>query len=131
MSRATGGKPARHWSTYLRGQRKERGQMNKTEAAYARQLELLRAAGEVLWWAYEAVTLRLTDTTAEGRPGIRYTPDFAVLPARDQVLEFHEVKGHEGAEGLLRLKMAADQFPARFFLVKRAKRGTTFTSEEV
>ena len=61
------------------------GQMNKSEAAYATALEAARIAQEIVWYAFEGVTLKLAD-------GCRYTPDFAVLRA-DGVMEMHEVKG--------------------------------------
>lgn len=34
------------------------GTMNKTETAYGAHLALLMAAGEVLWWKFEALKLR-------------------------------------------------------------------------
>src|SRR4029077_19801939 len=60
--------------------------MNRTERRYSQHLEILRAAGEVRWWAFEAIKLRLARRTW-------YTPDFLVeLP--DGELTVHEVKGH-------------------------------------
>ena len=47
------------------------GAMNKTEAAYARTLELRKAADEVAWYKFEGLKFRLADNTF-------YTPDFAV-----------------------------------------------------
>lgn len=61
------------------------GQMNKTEAAYAAELEQRKYAGEILWYAFEPWKFRLADKTF-------YTPDFGVLRADHQV-ECHEVKG--------------------------------------
>ena len=52
------------------------GQMNKTEAAYAQELEARKNAQELLWYAFEGVTLKLAD-------GCRYTPDFSVLRAME------------------------------------------------
>lgn len=103
-------KRAAHWTTYLRG-RKRRGRMNKTEAEYASLLELRRRAGEVVWYAYEAITLRLAD-------GARYTPDFAVMLADGQ-MELHEVKGHWAEAALVRIKVAAELFPFRFLAVEK------------
>src|SRR5689334_9481004 len=60
--------------------------MNGTERRYADEfLETRRAAGEVLWWAFQAVKLRLADDTW-------FCPDFVVVLA-DGTLEFHEIKG--------------------------------------
>lgn len=90
--------------------------MNKTEAEYAQMLEARRVSGEILWWAYEAMTLKLADNT-------RYTPDFLVMLA-DGALEVHETKGGFIREdGWLKLKVAAGMFPFRFFLCqKQAKK---------
>ena len=62
------------------------GAMNKTEAAYERELFTAQIMGDVLWYRFEGVKLRLADNTF-------YTPDFAVMVATGQ-LEMHEVKGH-------------------------------------
>ncbi len=90
--------------------------MNKTEAEYAQMLEARRVSGEIQWWAYEAMTLKLADNT-------RYTPDFLVTLA-DGALEVHETKGGFIREdGWLKLKVAAGMFPFRFFLCqKQAKK---------
>jgi len=91
------------------------GQMNKTEAAYAQHLEIRRAAGEILWYRFEGVKLRLADNTF-------YSPDFSVLLA-DGTLECHEVKGFWQDDARVKIKVAADQYPMRFIAVKvRAKK---------
>lgn len=90
--------------------------MNKTEAEYADALEARKARGEVVWWRYEAITLKLADNT-------RYTPDFLVMRP-DGELQVHETKGGFIREdGWQKLKIAAGLFPFRFFLCqKRAKK---------
>lgn len=85
------------------------GQMNKTEAAYAQELETRKNAQELLWYAFEGVTLKLAD-------GCRYTPDFAVLRA-DGVMEMHEVKGYWQEDARAKIKVAADKFPFKFIAV--------------
>lgn len=91
------------------------GVMNKTEAAYSQYLDALRAAGEVLWFRFEGIKLRLADNTF-------YSPDFAVMRADGQ-LEAHEVKGHWQDDARVKIKVAADQYPFRFVAVKaRAKK---------
>lgn len=91
------------------------GQMNKTEAAYAQHLEARKAAGEILWYRFEGVKLRLADNTF-------YSPDFSVLLA-DGTLECHEVKGFWQDDARVKIKVAADQYPMRFIAVKvRAKK---------
>ncbi|KAF1698343.1 DUF1064 domain-containing protein [Pseudoxanthomonas jiangsuensis] len=86
--------------------RMKAGVMNKTEADYDAHLELLRAAGEVQWYRFEGVKLRLADNTF-------YTPDFAVMAA-DGVMEMHEVKGFWTDDARVKIKVAADQYPFRF-----------------
>ena len=86
------------------------GAMNKTEAAYANHLEALRRDGDVRWWKFEGVKLRLADNTF-------YTPDFAVMAA-DGVLEMHETKGFWRDDARVKIKVAAAQFPFRFFALK-------------
>ncbi|MGD0968655.1 MAG: hypothetical protein ABR949_10240 [Candidatus Aquilonibacter sp.] len=55
-------------------------------------------------------------------PDTRYTPDFAVMLA-DGSLEMHETKGFMREDALVKIKLAAELFPFRFFLVKRDRDG--------
>jgi hypothetical protein len=91
------------------------GEMNKSEAKYAAELELRRAAGTVAWWKFEGVKLRLADATF-------YTPDFAVMLA-DGVMEMHEVKGFWEDDARVKIKVAAAMYPFRFIAIQH-KRGT-------
>lgn len=102
-----------------------RGEMNGAEKAYAAQLEERRVSGEIEWWAYEPFNLRLAKRTY-------YKPDFGVMLA-DGELQVHEVKGHFEHDAKVRVKVAAETFPFRFFLVrKRSKRdGGGFEVSEV
>lgn len=86
------------------------GQMNKTEDAWAAHLEERRRAGEIVWFKFEGVKLRLADNTF-------YSPDFAVMCA-DGVLEMHEIKGFMTDDAAVKLKVAADMYPFRFLLVR-------------
>lgn len=86
------------------------GSMNKTEAAYDITLREKALAGEVLWWRFEGLKLRLADNTF-------YTPDFAVM-AGDGVMECHEVKGFWTDDARVKIKVAASQYPFRFRAVK-------------
>lgn len=86
------------------------GQMNKTEAAYAALLEQLKVAGQLQWYRFEGLKLRLADNTF-------YTPDFAVM-RDDGVIECHEVKGFWQDDAKVKIKVAADAYPFRFFAVK-------------
>ncbi len=90
------------------------GAMNKTEAEYAQMLELRKRAGEVLWWAFEPFKIRLADRTF-------YDVDFGVMLA-DGRLEVHEVKGgFITDDGRVKLKIAAEHFPAQFFLCQKTR----------
>ncbi len=86
------------------------GQMNKSEERYAAHLEQLRMAGEILWYRFEGIKLRLADNTF-------YTCDFAVM-AKDGVIEMHEVKGFWQDDARAKIKIAADQYPFRFVAMK-------------
>jgi len=86
------------------------GAMNKTEARYAVMLEGMKAAGTIKWYKFEALKLRLADSTF-------YTPDFAVM-RDDDVMECHEVKGFWQDDARVKIKVAADMYPFRFFAVK-------------
>lgn len=96
------------------------GEMNKTEAAYAAYLEILKRTGEIADYRFEAVKLRLADKTF-------YTPDFVVL-APDGVLEMHEVKGFWEEDARVKIKVAAAQFPFRFVAITRDKGNWSFES---
>jgi hypothetical protein len=100
------------------------GAMNKTEAGYGQQLELLKRAGEVLWYRFEGIKLRLADNTF-------YTPDFAVMLTNGQ-MELHEVKGYWEDDARVKIKVAADLYPFRFvgIKVKTKKDGGGYAVEE-
>lgn len=85
--------------------------MNRTEAAYSRRLDRMRAAGEILAWRYEALTFRLGHRC-------NYTPDFLVVCAGE--VQIHEVKGGFIREdGLIKWKLAAERHPEfRFYLCR-------------
>lgn len=92
---------------YGKGVRKA-GEMNKTEQRYAALLDERKACGEVVWWGYERINLRILRDAW-------YRPDFLVQLA-DNTLEVHEVKGARAvfeAASKLRVKAAADGFPFR------------------
>jgi hypothetical protein len=95
------------------------GEMNKTEAAYAARLELLKRAGEVIWYRFEGIKLRLAGNTF-------YSPDFAVM-AKDGIVEMHEVKGFWQDDARVKIKVAADQYPFRFLAVQ--KKGSDWKTE--
>lgn len=102
--------------------------MNKIECQYAEQLKLRQHAGDVEWYAYEAVKLRLANNTF-------YTPDFLVMLANGD-LEVHEVKGRKGdgyyaqEDAKIKIKVAAAMYPFLFRIVWPMK-GNGWDSEDI
>lgn len=103
-------------------QRRPAGDMNKTEGRYAQQLDARKAAGEVVWWGFEQVKLRLARNT-------HLTIDFVVVLASGAI-EAIDVKGRKGdrywaeEDAKVKLKVAAPMFPwMRFAVVWPAKGG--------
>lgn len=93
--------------------RLKQGQMNKTEAAYARHLEVLKQVGKVQWYAFEPMNLRLADKCF-------FKIDFLVMLDTGQ-LECHEVKGFWTDDALVKIKTAAEKFPFKFIAVRLVK----------
>lgn len=85
--------------------------MNKWEALYAEKLGAYQNTGIILWWKFEGMRFRLAD-------GAYYKPDFVAL-AHTGELMVYEVKGHWREAARLRIKVAADQHPFRFMVVRR------------
>jgi hypothetical protein len=90
--------------------------LNKTESAYAGYLDARKIDGDILWWRFEPMKLRLAD-------GAYYRPDFGVL-THERLFEFREVKGFWREAARVRIKVAAEIFPFfKFIAIKRAKTG--------
>jgi hypothetical protein len=86
------------------------GTMNRTEAAYASLLEQRRMVGEVAWWKFEGIKLRLADSCF-------LTVDFAVM-RDDGLLMMVDVKGSHGVftdDSKVKLKVASATYPFVFF----------------
>lgn len=90
-----------------------RGVMNKTEAAYELELRARKMAGEVRWYGFECVKLRLAD-------GAWYCPDFLVELA-DGSIEAHETKGHMREAAAVRLKVARELHPWLTVVIVKAQ----------
>lgn len=89
--------------------RLKKGEMNKTEARFARLLDVQKLAGEVLWWKFEGIKLMLAKNTS-------ITIDFAVLFA-DGVLTMIDVKGAKAIftdDARAKMKVAAAEYPFVF-----------------
>jgi hypothetical protein len=92
------------------------GQMNGLESAWAVQLDILKAAGEVVWWGFETVKLRLAKNT-------HITIDFMVMLA-DGTIEFQDTKGFWRDDARAKTKVAAELFPMfRFVAMTKDKAG--------
>jgi len=102
-----------------RGEIRQPKGMNKTEAQYGAILEARKAAGEIVWYRFEGVTLKLADDT-------RYTPDF-ILMRSDGFLECHEVKGFWRDDAKVKIKVAASLYPFRFLAARKIKGGWDIT----
>ncbi len=103
----------------------KRTRMNKTEAEWAAILEARKRAGEIIWYQFEGLRLRLAN-------GAYFTPDFPVLTKEGQ-LEFQEVKGFWREAAKLRIRVAASLYPFwKFYAIrkKRKKDGGEWDIEE-
>lgn len=96
--------------------------MNKTEAAYEEMLKQRMSAGEILWYKFEGIKLRLADNTF-------YTADFFVMAADGQ-LEAHEVKGFWTDDARVKTKVAAAMYPFKFIGAQKGKGGHAWQIEE-
>lgn len=93
--------------------------MNQTETRYAARLTALYKAGEIAWFAFAPMNLRLGDKCF-------YSVDFMVM-LNDGKLEAHEVKGYWTDDALVKIKVAAEKFPFQFVAVKWIKGQWEFT----
>lgn len=89
------------------------GEMNKTEAAYNRLLETRLGVGEIRWFKFEPINIRLGAKCF-------YSVDFMVMLA-DGTIEAHEVKGHWTDDALVKFKVAAASLPFKFRAVRMVK----------
>lgn len=94
------------------GPKPKRG-MNEWEAKFAQTLEARKKAGELVWWAYEPIRIRLAD-------GTFYRPDFVTVDQHGRT-EIYEVKGFMREASRVRLRVATEKLPYQFYLVRRYK----------
>ncbi len=109
--------PRPHWSTFGKGKPRRTDEMNKTEAAYAETLEARKLDGEILWYKFGCISLRIAASGKDVK-GAWYKTDFIVMLASGQI-ELHEVKGFWTKDATIRIKVAAEKFPFRFIAVMR------------
>jgi hypothetical protein len=86
------------------------GGMNRLESRYAAVLDARKSAGEIrnYWW--DCINLRIGANCF-------YRTDFLVM-ASDCTLELHETKGFMRDDALVKLKIVADKFPFRVYVVR-------------
>lgn len=95
------------------GRMKDR-KMNKTEIAYSNFLEVQKRIGDVLWYEFEPMNLRLADKCF-------YKVDFLVL-TKNYLLEVHEIKGgFMTDDSLVKFKAAGEKFPFKFRMIALIK----------
>lgn len=99
-------------------ERKKRG-MNGLERAFAQHLEFRKQAGELVWWGFEPIRIRLAD-------GTFYKPDFVTVDANGRT-EVWETKGFFREAAKVRIRVAAENFPWPFFIVVKAGGGFRVT----
>lgn len=100
------------------------GVMNKTETAYELELKAQQERGEILWYRFEGITLKLAKDT-------RFTPDFFVMLHNGE-MECHECKSIWRDDAKVKIRVASELFPFRFIAVyANTKRdGGGFRKEE-
>ncbi|MCE7797871.1 hypothetical protein LWE61_15065 [Sphingobium sufflavum] len=104
------------------------GEKNQTEQRY--EDEVLRPrqlAGEIVWYRFEGIKLRLADNTF-------LEVDFPVMLA-DGTMELHDVKGSAAIieeDAKVKMKVAASLYPFVFRIaIPKGRRGGGWTVEEV
>jgi hypothetical protein len=97
--------------------------MNSVERRYEQHLRDRLLVGEIRWYEFEPLKLRLADNTY-------YTPDFIVVD-NALALEAHEIKtewstGKPGwnEDARVKIKVAAEHFPIRFIAATYMRDGS-------
>ncbi len=112
--RETGAEMARPQQRNQALGRLPKGVMNKTEAAYARHLEALKFAGEILDYWFEEIKFKI------GTSACWYEPDFLVQ-VKGGAMEIHECKGHWQEDALVKIKSLSLRYPFRVIAVRLIK----------
>lgn len=104
---------------YAKGRLKS-GEMNRTEARYAAELERQKHLGLIKHYCFECIKLNIAPDEK-----CWYTPDFMVVAA-DDVLELHEVKGARAVfadDSKVKVKVTAAEYPFRVKVVFPRRNG--------
>ena len=87
------------------------GEMNQGEKKYAEYLDLLLHLKQIAWYKFEGIKFRLADNTF-------FSPDFVVMMPNGE-MQIRDVKGYMMEDANVKIKMAAEIYPFRFFIVKK------------
>lgn len=104
------------------------GEMNKTEQAFNEYLKHQLMRGEILWYGFEVVKLKIANNT-------HITVDFFILDC-NQCLKAIDVKGSKHIvtdDAKVKMKVAAKEFPWPFFYAfpQPARNGGGWVFEEI
>ena len=95
---------------------KPKPKMSKVESAYAEHLTNLQRIGEIVWWEFHAIKLKLAETCW-------YEIDFLVID-KDLTIQCHETKGRYAFEdSIVKFKVATAHYPFLFKFVRRNELG--------
>jgi len=104
------------------------GERNRTEQAYENVLKTMLISGEILWYSFDSIKLRLANNTF-------LSVDFFIL-TKDFKLQAVDVKGSLAIitdDAKVKMKVAAEKFPWEFFyaIPKPKRDGGGFSIIEV
>lgn len=104
------------------------GERNRTEQAYENVLKTMLISGEILWYSFDSIKLRLANNTF-------LSVDFFIL-TKDFKLQAVDVKGSLAIitdDAKVKMKVAAEKFPWEFFyaIPKPKREGGGFSIIEV
>lgn len=114
------------WKAKAGRPRRKLGEMNGLEKAFSSVLDERLAAGGIIRWDFEPIALRIA-WPHDGIRGSSYTPDFMVILSDGEVV-FYETKGYWRDDAKVKLKVASERYPFRFFVV--TKKGGKWIEEE-
>jgi hypothetical protein len=80
-------------------------EMNKTEIQYAWKLESEKRLGEIKWYGFEKIKLKLSSLNCW------YNIDFMVIDKEDQVKMIEIKGGHIWDDSIVKFKVACDLYP--------------------
>ncbi len=89
--------------------------MNRLESRFAAELAAWKATGQIEWWGYESLKLRLAK-------GAWFKPDFLVIDEFGKFI-IYETKGFMRESANVRIKVAAETYRFFKFIVVRLVKG--------